>query len=89
MRDVKNFSVFNYLDQPNKFSGVTLLEIMVVGLIVITAFILEYLAPGLFIAVLAFRIVRTVSRSSKVNYYKRALYFHYQDLKGRGSRFFL
>jgi hypothetical protein len=88
---MKYFPVFNYLDEPKKYSGVTLLEIIVVGLIVFSSFILGYLAPGLFLGLLAFRVVRTLSRSPKVNYYKRAFYFHFQDLKSssRGARFYL
>jgi hypothetical protein len=88
---MKYFPVFNYLDEPKKYSGVTLLEMIVVGLIVFIAFILQYLAAGLLLGLMAFRVVRTVSRSPKVNYYKRALYFHYQDLKSgsKGSRFYL
>ena len=85
------FTVFHSLDETKRYAGITLLEMVVVGSIVFTAFILQYLAAGLFISLLVFRIVRAVSRSNKVKYYKRALSFHYQDLKAgpyRSRRFF-
>ena len=75
------FTIFHLLDETKRYSGVTLLEMSVVGSIVFTAFIFQYLAAGLFISLISFRLVRAISRSSKVSYYKRALSFHYQELK--------
>jgi hypothetical protein len=86
------FTVFNHLDEPKKYAGVTLIELIVVGGIGLTSFLTQYLALGLIISVLSFRVVRAVSRSPKLNWYKRYLYFHYQDLiasKERSTRFFL
>ena len=85
------FTIFHLLDETKRYSGVTLLEMSVVGSIVFTAFIFQYLAAGLFISLISFRLVRAISRSSKVNYYKRALSFHYQELKAgpkKTRRFF-
>lgn len=85
------FTVFQHLDEPKRYSGATLFEIIVVGTIVSVAFILQYLAVGLFIGLIAFRVIRAISRSSKVSYYKRWVWFHYQDLKAgpnKSRRFF-
>jgi len=85
------FTVFHNLDETKRYAGVTLLEMSVVGSIVFTAFIFQYLAAGLFISLIAFRVVRAISRSSKIKYYKRALSFHYQELKtgpNKSRRFF-
>lgn len=85
------FTIFNYLDETKRYAGITLLEMTVVGSIVFIAFIFQRMAIGLFISLIAFRIVRAISRSSKVSYYKRALYFHMQDMKSgpkRSRRFF-
>lgn len=85
------FTIFHLLDETKRYSGVTLLEMSVVGSIVFTAFIFQYLAAGLFISLISFRLVRAISRSSKVSYYKRALSFHYQELKAgpkKSRRFF-
>lgn len=85
------FTVFHHLDEPKRYSGATLFEIAVVGLIVVVAFVLQYLAAGLFIGLIAFRVIRAISRSSKVSYYKRWIWFHYQDLKAgpnKSRRFF-
>ena len=85
------FTIFHQLDNPKRYAGVTLLEMSVVGSIIFTAFILQHLAVGLFISLLSFRLVRAISRSSKVSYYKRVLSFHYQELKAgpkQSKRFF-
>lgn len=85
------FTAFKHLDEPKRYSGVTLIEIIVVGTIVLFAFILQYLAAGLFLSLIVFRIIRVISRSNKVNYYKRWVWFHYQDLKAgpnKSRRFF-
>ena len=85
------FTVFHQLDESKRYAGVTLLEITIVGAIVFTSFVFQYLAAGLFISLIAFRVVRAISRSSKISYYKRALSFHYQDLKSgpnKSRRFF-
>jgi hypothetical protein len=85
------FTVFHNLDETKRYAGVTLLEMAVVGSIVFTAFIFQYLAAGLFVSLIAFRVIRAISRSSKISYYKRALSFHYQDLKtgpNKSRRFF-
>jgi type IV conjugative transfer system protein TraL len=85
------FTVFHHLDEPKRYAGATLLEIVVVGTIVFAAFILQRMAIGLFISLVVFRLVRAISRSSKVDGYKRWLCFHYQDLKAgpnRSRRFF-
>ena len=69
----------------------TLIEIAAVGSIGLTAFVFQHLAAGLFISLIVFRIIRAISRSSKLGYYQRALSFHYQDLKAgphRSRRFF-
>lgn len=75
------FTIFQHLDEPKRYSGATLFEITVVGVIVMFAFILQYLAAGLFIGLIAFRVIRAISRSSKVGYYRRWIWFHSQDLK--------
>jgi hypothetical protein len=85
------YTVFHNLDETKRYAGITLLEMTVVGSIVFTAFILQYLAAGLFISLIAFRVIRAISRSSKISYYKRALSFHYQELKAgpnKSRRFF-
>ena len=85
------YTIFHYLDETKRYAGITLLEMSVVGSIVFTAFIFQYLAAGLFVSLISFRLVRAISRSSKVSYYKRALSFHYQDLKAgpkQSKRFF-
>lgn len=85
------FTVFYQLDESKRYAGVTLLEITIVGAIVFTSFVFQYLAAGLFISLIAFRVVRAISRSSKISYYKRVLSFHYQDLKSgsnKSRRFF-
>jgi hypothetical protein len=84
-------TIFHQLDETKRYAGVTLLEMSVVGLIVLIAFIFQYLAAGLFISLIAFKVIRAISRSSKVSYYKRALNFHYQELKSgsnKSRRFF-
>lgn len=85
------FTIFHQLDETKRYAGITLLEMSVVGFIVFIAFIFQYLAAGLFISLISFRVVRAISRSSRVNYYKRALSFHYHDLKSgpkQSKRFF-
>lgn len=85
------FTIFHQLDNPKRYAGVTLFEMSVVGSIILTAFILQYLAAGLFISLISFRLIRAISRSSKVSYYKRVLSFHYQELKAgpkQSKRFF-
>ncbi len=85
------FSIFQHLDEPKRYAGATLLEIAVVGVIGLTAFVLQRLAVGIFICLIVFRIIRAISRSSKLGYYQRALSFHYQDLKSgpnKSRRFF-
>ena len=88
---MQNFTIFHYLNETKRYAGITLLELMVVGGIALTAFILQYLTVGLFISLIAFRLVRAISRSSKIGYYKRVLSFHYQDMKAgpnKSRRFF-
>ncbi len=80
------FTIFHHLDETKRYAGVTLLEIMVVGAIVFTAFVFQYLAAGLFVSLIVFRVIRAISRSSKISYYKRWLCFHYQDLKAGPNR---
>lgn len=80
------FTIFQHLDEPKRYSGVTLFEIAVVGVIVLVAFILQYLAAGLFISLIAFRVIRAISRSSKVSYYKRWIWLYLQDLKSGPSK---
>ena len=75
------FTIFHHLDETKRYAGVTLLEIMVVG-----AFVFQYLAAGLFVSLIVFRVIRAISRSSKISYYKRWLCFHYQDLKAGPNR---
>ncbi len=85
------FTVFSHLDEVKRYAGATLFEIVVVGSIVLVAFVLQYLAVGLFTGLIAFRVIRAISRSSKVSYYKRWIWFHYQDLKSgpnKSRRFF-
>ncbi len=80
------FTVFHHLDEPKRYAGATLIEIAVVGTIGLTSFVFQHLAAGLFISLIVFRIIRAISRSSKVSYYKRWLWFHYQDLKAGPNR---
>lgn len=75
------FTIFHYLDEPKRYSGATLLEISVIGAIVLIAFILQHLAIGLFTGLIVFRIIRAVSRSNKIIYYKRWIWFNSQELK--------
>jgi hypothetical protein len=85
------FTIFQHLDEPKRYSGATLFEIAVVGIIVSVAFALQYLAAGLFIGLIAFRVIRAISRSSKVSYYKRWIWLHSQDLKAgpnKSKRYF-
>ena len=85
------FTVFHHLDEPKRYAGATLIEIAVVGAIGLTSFILQHLAAGLFISLIVFRIIRAISRSSKLGVYQRSLSFYYQDLKAgpyRSRRFF-
>lgn len=85
------FKIFNYLDETKRYAGITLVEMIVVGSIVFIAFIMQRMAVGLFVSLIAFRIVRAISRSSRVSYYKRALSFHMQELKAgpnKNRRFF-
>lgn len=85
------FTIFRHLDEPKKYAGATLFEITVVGAIGLASFVFQHLAAGLFISLIVFRVIRAISRSNKVGYYKRALYFHYQDVKAgpnKSRRFF-
>lgn len=71
--------------------GFTLIEIMAVVSIAIISFVLQKLAIGLVISLVVFRLIRAITRSSKINYYKRWINSHYQDLKAgpnRSRRFF-
>lgn len=85
------FTIFHHLDEPKRYMGFTLLEIITVASIVIISFVLEKLAIGLVVSLVVFRLIRAITRSSKVNYYKRMINSHYQDLKvgpNRSRRFF-
>ena len=84
-------TIFQHLDEQKRYAGVTLPEIIVVGAISFTAFVFQYLIAGLFVSLVIFRVMKVVGRSSKFNYYRRALSFHYQDLKtgpNKSRRFF-
>lgn len=85
------FTIFHHLDEAKRYAGVTLLEIAAVGVIGLTSFMLQHLAVGLLISLVVFRVIRAISRSSKLRIYQRALSFHYQDLKAgpnKSRRFF-
>lgn len=75
------YTIFHHLDEPKRYMGFTLIEILVVALIVIFSFLLQKLAVGLVISLIAFRIIRAITRSSKINYYKRLFNSHYQEFK--------
>lgn len=88
---MRYFTIFHHLDEPKRYAGVTILEMMVVGTIVLLSFILQRMAVGLFVSLIVFRLIRAISRSSKVDHYKRWLWFHCQDLKAgpnKNRRFF-
>ncbi len=85
------FTLFHHLDEPKRYAGATLIEIAAVAAIGLTAFILQHLPAGLFICLIVFRVIRAISRSSKLGYYQRWMCFHYQDLKAgpnKSRRFF-
>lgn len=88
---MQHFTIFHYLDQPKRYAGATFIEIAIVGTIGLTAFVLEYLAVGLIISLVVFRLVRAISRSSKIAYIKRWVNFHLEDMKAgpkNSRRFF-
>ena len=85
------FTIFHHLDEQKRYAGATLLEILAVGAISFTSFAFQRLAAGLFISLIVFRVIRAISRSSQLKYYKRWLCFHYQDLRtgpNKSRRFF-
>lgn len=88
---MQHFTIFQHLDEPKRYMGFTLIEIIAVVSIVIISFILQKLAIGLVVSLITFRIIRAVTRLNKINYYKRWMNAHYQDLKSgpnRSRRFF-
>lgn len=85
------YTIFHHLDEPKRYMGFTLIEIVAVTSIVIVSFILQKLAIGLVISLVVFRIIRAITRSTKINYYKRLINSHYQDFKAgpnKNRRFF-
>ncbi len=86
------FTIFHHLDEPKRYMGFTLIEIIAVVSIVIVSFALQKLAIGLVVSVVVFRLIRAITRSSQINHYKRLVNFHYQDLQAgpnKSRRFFL
>jgi hypothetical protein len=86
------FSIFNHLDAPRKYYGATLLEMASVSSLVLSGFIMDKIAISLGLAVLSFKLVRVVSNSPKLSYYKKYFFFHSQDLKSgpkKLGRFFI
>lgn len=76
-----NFTpIFNYIDEPRKFAGLTLVEIISVGIVAFIGFALDKVVVGLIGCFFTLYVTRYIEDLTRTYLMHRFLFFHLSDL---------